>query len=75
MAGVPFYTLALARKLEAAGFPSQQAQAAAAALAEVLSDRVVTKADLRDLEQRLTIKLGGMMAVSIAAAAALVKLP
>ncbi len=75
MAGVPFYTLALARKLEGAGFPSQQAQAAAAALAEVLSDRVATKADLRDLEQRLTIKLGGMMAVSIAAAAALVKLP
>jgi hypothetical protein len=37
MGAVPFDTLALARKLEAAGFSSQQAQDTAAALAEVLS--------------------------------------
>ena len=74
MAAVPFDTLALARKLEAAGFGAKQAQDTAAALAEVLSDQVATKADLRDLEQRLTTKLGAMMAGSIAPVAALVKL-
>ena len=74
MAAVPFDMLALARKLEAAGFGAKQVQDTAAALAEVLSDQVATKADLRDLEQHLTIKLGAMMAGSIVAVAALVKL-
>ena len=71
---VPFDTLALAPKLEAAGFASKQAEDTAAALAEIMSDQVATKADLRDLEQRLTIRLGAMMAGSIAAVAALVLL-
>jgi len=40
MGAVPFDTLALARKLEAAGFDPKQAQDTAAALAEVLSEQV-----------------------------------
>ena len=81
MGAVPFDTLALARKLEAAGFSSQQAQDTAAALAEVLSEQVATKhdinelrAELRELEQRLVIKLGGMIAAAVAVVAILVKL-
>lgn len=81
MSAVPFDTLALARKLEAAGFSHEQAQSTAAALAEVLSDQVATRQDIKDLraelremEQRLTIRLGGMLAVSIAVDAALVRL-
>lgn len=77
----PFDTLALTRKLEAAGFSHEQAQSTAAALAEVLSDQVATRQDmndlrgeLRDMEQRLTIRLGAMLAVSIAVVAALVRL-
>ncbi len=62
MTTVPFDTLALARDLEAAGFPSKQAQDTAAALARAVGDHdVATKTDLRDLEQRLTIRMGGML--------------
>ena len=66
----------MARKLEAAGFDPKQAQDTAAALAEVLSEQVATKhdiselrAELREVEQRLVIKLGGMIAVAVAVVA------
>ena len=46
---MPFDTLKLARRLESAGFLPQLA----------------TKSDLRDLEQRMTIKFGGMIVVAV----------
>ena len=65
---MPFDTLKLARQLESAGFPPQQAGDMAEAIAEAISG-LVTKADLqnamRDLEQRLTIRGGGMMVVAV----------
>jgi len=65
---MPFDTLKLARQLESAGFPPQQAGDMAEAIAEAISG-LVTKADLqnamRDLEQRLTIRVGGMMVVAV----------
>ncbi len=65
---MPFDTLKLARRLEAAGFAPQQAGDMAGAIAEAISE-LVTKADLqaamRDLEQHLTIRLGGMMVVAV----------
>ncbi|MCB2055483.1 MAG: hypothetical protein KDE35_14725 [Geminicoccaceae bacterium] len=48
MATVPFDTLALAHKLEAAGFDTRQAQGTAAALAETFAGELVTKSDLRE---------------------------
>jgi hypothetical protein len=45
MAEVPFDTLKLARRLEASGFPTQQAGDMAEAIAEALS-QLATKADL-----------------------------
>ena len=63
-----FDTLKLARRLESAGFPPQQAGDIAEAIADAISE-LVTKADLRtvmrDLEQRLTIPLGGMKVVAV----------
>lgn len=65
MTAVPFDTLKLARKLEGAGFPAKQAGDTAEALAEAMAGaELATKADLRDLEQRLTIRLGGMLVVA-----------
>jgi hypothetical protein len=61
---MPFDTLKLARRLEAAGFPAQQAGDMAEAIAEAVS-QLATKADLRDLEQRIIIKLGGMIVVAV----------
>ena len=78
----------LKEALKEAGVPSAQAEAEAATLSEVLEvnfKELVTKEDLkhevellrrdmRDMEQRLIIKLGALMAFSIGAVAALVKL-
>ena len=79
MAAIPFDTLALARKLEQAGFPARQAQDTLAALADVMGPAQLVTQDLlelklRDLEQRLISKLGAMVAASVVAVATLVKL-
>ena len=80
MATLTFDTLKFANKLKAAGLPPDQAEAQAEALAEVIELNIqdlVTKdgltASLKDLEQRLIIKLGGMMVVAVGVIVALVK--
>ena len=80
MATLTFDTLKFANKLKAAGLPPDQAEAQAEALAEVIELNIqdlVTKDDLvaslKDLEQRLIIKLGGMMVVAVGVVVALVK--
>jgi len=81
MTAITFNTLKFANKLKAAGVPAQQAEAEAEALSDVFEanlNELVTKETLQQelslLEQRMTIKLGGMMAVAIAITATLVKL-
>lgn len=81
MTAITFDTLKFANKLKAAGVPAQQAEAEAEALSDVFEanlNELVTKQTLQQelslLEQRMTIKLGGMMAVAIAVTATLVKL-
>ena len=62
MTAVPFDTLKLARALrDEAKMPADQAEGVANALAEAFRDEIATKADLRDLEQRMTLKIGAMM--------------
>jgi hypothetical protein len=67
MAGIAFDTLKLARRLrDKAGFSPEPAEEAAEALAEAIGGaEFATKADFRDLEQRLIIKIGGMMIVAV----------
>lgn len=78
MNGVAFDTLGYAKRLEEAGFTRQQAEVQANALREVIDERLVTKdyldARLRELEYKLVIRLGTMMAASVAIVATLVKL-
>jgi uncharacterized membrane protein YheB (UPF0754 family) len=80
-----FDTLAYAKKLKEAGVPEKQAEIHAEAIAEIVEDRLTTKRDLKELEiavqrdikeleLRLIIKLGAMIAASIAIVAALVEL-
>jgi proteasome assembly chaperone (PAC2) family protein len=57
---VAFDTLKCVEKLEAGGFTHAQAKAAAEAFAEATSQELATKADLRELELRMTAKLGGL---------------
>ena len=66
MTAVPFDTLKLADRLQSGGFTAEQSRAAASALAEAMAvAELATKAYLRDLEQRLTIRLGGMLVVAV----------
>ena len=73
-----FDTLAYAKKLKAVGVPDNQAEVQAEAIAEIINDRLVTREDLerslKELELRLIIKLGSLIAASIVIVAALVKL-
>ncbi len=74
MSTIAFDTLAYAKKLKEAGFTDQQAEIQAEAMAELVNEQLATKRDLRELEMRLVIRLGGMMVVAIAVVATLVKI-
>ncbi|GKT09962.1 CCDC90 family protein [Desulforhabdus sp. TSK] len=77
MALLTFDTLKFLKKLRKSGFNEDQAEALSKALKEAQQasiEDLATKSDSRELELRLTIKLGTMMAGSIAIVAALVKL-
>ena len=70
-----FDILAYVRRLRSVGVSQEQAEAHAEALSAAVLDTLATKQDLRDLEFRLTMRLGGMVGVSVATVAALTKLP
>lgn len=72
MSAVPFDTPKFASRLQSGGFTPEQARAAAEAFAEATGEELATKADLRveiagvrsdvrELELRMTIKLGGLI--------------
>ncbi len=82
---VAFDTLEYAKELEAAGFTAEQAEVQAKALARIVDERLATKQDIallqRDIKEleerltyRLTLRMGTMLAASVAAITALVKL-
>jgi hypothetical protein len=81
MSSVTFDKLAYLETLKASGIPEPQARAHAHALDDALRDSVATSEDvarlealIRETELRLTVKLGAMLAASVAIVAALVKL-
>lgn len=76
-----FDTLAYAKKLKAAGFTDQQAEVQAETMAELIDQNLATKADIEllrkeiaELGYKLTIRMGGMLAIGISVLTALVKL-
>ena len=71
---IVFDTLEYSKKLKAAGFTEQQAEIQAEALADMFENQIATKRDLRELEYRLLIRLGAMLAVAIGLVATIVKL-
>jgi hypothetical protein len=71
---ITFDTLKFARTLEAAGVSAPQAEAFASAVRDSqASADLATKGDLREMELRMTIKLGSMIVVAIGVVAGLVK--
>ena len=69
-----FDTHAYVKKLEAGGFTSAQAEVQVEALAGWVDEYLATKLDLRELELRLTVRLGAMITAGIAIVAVLVKI-
>ncbi|HEV8677774.1 MAG TPA: hypothetical protein VGQ90_00260 [Stellaceae bacterium] len=73
-----FDTLEYARRLKGAGFSDQQAEVLAEATRDLVADEMVTKSflqsELEKLAMRLTIRMGTIAAVSIAALAGIIKL-
>ena len=69
-----FDTLAFTKKLRNAGFTEIQAEAQSEALKDIMTSQMATKRDLTEMEFRLTIKVGAMLAASIALIVSLVKL-
>lgn len=85
MTAIAFDTLAYANKLKQAGVPDRQAEVQAETMAELVEERLATKRDLSELEERLanrmneleyrlTVRLGSMLVVAVSILAALVKL-
>lgn len=85
MTAIAFDTSAYANKLKQAGVPDRQAEVQAEAMAELVEERLATKRDLSELEERLanrmneleyrlTVRLGSMLVVAVSILAALVKL-
>ena len=71
---VAFDTLKYSKRLQEAGVPREQAEIQAEAFAEIVDEKLATKHDLKELEYRLIIKLGGMLVFSIGVVATLVKI-
>lgn len=78
---VAFDTHALVKRLKAAGFTEQQAEAQTEALMEIANERLATKQDvlsirqdMREMELRLTIKRGGIIVAEVAAMGVIAKL-
>ena len=74
MSTVTFDTCAFVKDLTRAGMPEEQAEVLARSQAALIDDNLATKQDLKELELRLTIRLGSMMVVAVGVVAALVKL-
>ena len=75
MSSVTFDTHKFIRKLRDSGMPDAQAEAVADAFREAQGEAdLSTKSDLRELELRLTIKIGGMLVIAVGVLVAVLKL-
>ena len=74
MGTITFDTHGFVKRLTAAGMPEAQAEVLADEQTNLIENNLATKRDLKELEQRLTIRLGGMLVVAVGVFAALVKL-
>jgi hypothetical protein len=85
MTSITFDTHGFVKKLKSVGFTEEQAEVFAEQQANLIEDKLATKNDLieleanlrrdmKELEYRIIIKMGSLMAIQIGVIAALVKL-
>lgn len=72
MAQFGFDTLAFVKRLSAAGMNARQAEALAEALTDHAFAELATKKDLKELELRLTMRMGAISAASTALTVAMI---
>lgn len=65
MTAIAFDTLKAVKNLKAAGVDEAQAEAFVETVGSAINDNVATKTDLRELEQRMTIKLGTLIVAGV----------
>ena len=71
---IVFDTYNNVKRLKAVGFTEEQAEAQTRIIAELVNEQLVTKHDLEELKNDLTLRLSGMLGAAVAIVAALVKL-
>lgn len=69
-----FDTLKYSKRLQELGFSREQAEGFAEIQQEIMESNLASKRDLKELEYRLTIRLGAMLAAGIGLLAALITL-
>ena len=78
MSEITFDTHAFVKKLKSVGFTEEQAEVFAEEQVKLIEDRLATKRDLKELEERLTyrltLRLGSMVVVAISIVATMVKI-
>jgi hypothetical protein len=67
-------TLKIYERLKAANLDERAAKEIAEVFNDIIEDRLATKNDLRELELRLTVKLGALMALAVGLVATLLRL-
>ena len=73
MSAVVFDTHAFVKRLTQVGMPEEQAELLAHSQATLINEQLATKRDLKDLELRLTLRLGSMMVTAVGIAAVLAR--
>ncbi|MCY4614763.1 MAG: hypothetical protein OXB94_14235 [Nitrospira sp.] len=74
MGATSFDTHTFVKRLTEAGMPEAQAEVLADSQTKLIDEKLATKQDLKELELRLTIRLGSMVVIAIGVVATLVKL-
>ena len=74
MGATSFDAHTFVKRLTQAGMPEAQAEVLADSQTKLIDEKLATKQDLKELELRLTIRLGSMVVIAIGVVATLVKL-
>ena len=74
MSNVVFNTHSFVKRLTEVGMPAEQAEVLAESYATLIDEKLATKRDLKELELRLTLRLGSMVVTAVGVVAVLSRL-
>ena len=74
MSNVVLNTHSFVKRLTEVGMPAEQAEVLAESYATLIDEKLATKRDLKELELRLTLRLGSMVVTAVGVVAVLSRL-